>query len=430
MNKLMNKLKHLTDLNCLSETDIEFLTCQNSMINSTPNFLGGVKTVSSASDTEKFKCSFCNESDSILKDSFAGTVICTNCGHVIDSSTFDHGPEWKTYDDGGVTNNRCGMPTNSLLPQSSLGTTISNSCNYRLKTLHNWGIMPPKERSLNTDLNKIKKICHDAKLLNCIEDDAKLLYKIASDCKGEDNKNNLIIRGSNRVGLMAACIFYACKRRGYAKNHKEIAKLCELTPSQINKGCKKFIQCVKYKNIDYNTNISHPVNYIKQFCEKLNIHKKFINDITDITEKVTKLNIIPSHKPISIAAACILLCIQQYDISNIEKRQISEILGISEVTISKAYEKIEQNKDLIFNDKKVTNFLKQQDIHQSNLLIPNKFLKRLEVIKQIEPTQFTSVTKIQVNNFLSCNIVEHMIQTTQKCLEYTKNSKEKSHSYD
>jgi len=31
---------------------------------------------------------------------------------------------------------------------------------------------------------------------------------------------------------------------------------------------------------------------------------------------------------------------------------------------------------------------------------------------------------------LNCNIVEHMIQTTQNCLEYTKNSKAKSHSYD
>ena len=35
-------------------------------------------------------------------------------------------PEWRNYKDSSNNPTRCGMPTNALLPQSSLGTNISN----------------------------------------------------------------------------------------------------------------------------------------------------------------------------------------------------------------------------------------------------------------------------------------------------------------
>jgi transcription initiation factor TFIIIB Brf1 subunit/transcription initiation factor TFIIB len=278
--------------------------------------------------------------------------------------------------------------------------------------------MPPKERSLNNDLNKIRSICKEASLLNCIEDDSKLLYKIASENKSEKN-TNIIIRGSNRIGLIAACIFYACKRRGYTKNHKEIAKLCNITPPLVNRGCKKFIQCVKYKNIDYNTNISRPINYIKHFCEKLKIPDKYINYITEITEKIQKINIEQSHKPISIAAACILLCIKQLNIENIDKHKISSILDISEVTLYKAYEKLLFKKNIIFDikpEKKIQNNINEKDI-------PKHFIERLEEIKKINLQDFSNLENIKIYKFINCDYQKYIIENINECLIYTKNNK-------
>ena len=211
----MHKLRNITNPMDLSEADIEFLTGKNSIPDSHIFNKGNSNSSRDAleqqyipfSQTKCGKvlpqktnvtkidqnmCTNCHSKDSIVSDHFGGMVVCQNCGQVLESSVLDHGPEWNNYDDGPCSS-RCGLPTNTLLPQSSLGTTISGNCNYRLKTLHNWGLMPYRERSLNTVLNMIKAKCDNAGLLGCIVDDAKILYKIASDCKNLTQKNNNII---------------------------------------------------------------------------------------------------------------------------------------------------------------------------------------------------------------------------------------------
>lgn len=239
---LMHKLTNISDVNILTENDIDFLTRKTNI------------QCDSIKQKNNTLCPNCRTNDHVLHDNFGGIIVCSECGCVLETCMLDHHPEWKNKDDGNSS--RCGLPTNALLPQSSLGTTIGGNCNYKLKTLHNWGIMPAKERSLNLVLNNIREKCDKAGLIGCIADDAKILYKIASECNG--TKKSLIIRNKNRVGLISACVFYACKRQGQSKSPKEIAKIFNISTSCVNKGCKKFAEYVKYKNIDYNTNLCYP----------------------------------------------------------------------------------------------------------------------------------------------------------------------------
>jgi transcription initiation factor TFIIB len=347
-------------------------------------------------------------------------VVCTNCGQVVESFVLDHSPEWKNYDDCAGAK-RCGLPTNTLLPQSSLGTTIGGNCNYRLKTLHNWGLMPYKERSLNTVLNNIKSKCEAAGLLGCIEDDAKILYKIASECKSGTKKNNIIIRGKNRTGLMAACIFYACKRRGHTKSLKEIAKLFGMKSSCVNKGCKNFIRYVKYKNIDYNTNLSHPSQYINQFCEKLKMDKKHTNITIKISTNVQKMNIVPSHTPISVAAACILLCATEHSLKHIDKHLISTTFSISEVTLMKAFNKIYKFKNVLMNNNTVAKLVGKSEVNNTNIVIPEKLNKRLETIKTMDTMKYNNVVEIKLYKYMSANLSQHIMDTYNMCMTYNNN---------
>ena len=386
-------------------------------------------------------CSYCHESNTLVSDQFGGMVVCSNCGRVAKASLMDHGPEWKTYEDGGTSTSRCGMPTNALLPQSSLGTTISGNCNYRLKTLHNWGLMPYKERSLNAVLNMIKTKCATAGIIGCVEDDAKILYKIASECKTTsrncmNGKNcNIIIRGKNRIGLIAACIFYACKRRDCAKSVKEIATLFNIKPSRVNRGCKNFVKYVKYKNIDYSTNLSYPSQYIIQFCEKLKInnmvsnkstcngkiiHIDYIKEIITIANNVQKINIVPSHTPISVAAACILLYIIENEIDEIDKRKISEAFDISEVTLMKAYNKIYRYHDVIMNNTSVDKYVNKSKTIGENMCVPEQLSARLRRVNKINTGVHINFNEIKLYKYLNVDIVKYMINTFGQCIEYAK----------
>ena len=72
----------------------------------------------------------------------------------------------------------------------------------------------------------------------------------------------------------------------------------------------------------------------------MNISKDFIDMAKFFSKNIHKLNIASTHEPPSVAAACILLVSNMYEDININKKQISEIFDISDVTILKLLEKL------------------------------------------------------------------------------------------
>ena len=89
-----------------------------------------------------------------------------------------------------------------------------------------------------------------------------------------------------------------------------------------------------------------PKDFIKRFCNKLNIDD-YIQDIIHICNVSLKNNIISENTPQSIAAGCIFYFIKnKVDKLKISKKDISIICKISEVTINKCTKKLELNSKL------------------------------------------------------------------------------------
>jgi len=84
---------------------------------------------------------------------------------------------------------------------------------------------------------------------------------------------------------------------------------------------------------------SKSTDYIKRFAYKLNMDEKYIEIASEISNNINKLDLASTHEPPSVAAGCLLLVINMYDL-NINKKQISDVFGISDVTISKTYRRI------------------------------------------------------------------------------------------
>ena len=83
---------------------------------------------------------------------------------------------------------RVGLPTNYMLPESSLGTLIKhraydNNSIKRMVQYNSWHQMPYKERSLYNVFNTIAQKCEAASLPKCIIDESKILYKSISNKK-------------------------------------------------------------------------------------------------------------------------------------------------------------------------------------------------------------------------------------------------------
>ena len=213
--------------------------------------------------------------------------------------------------------------------------------------------MPYREKSLLEVLERIQSKCKKYIITQSIIDSAKILYKKVSDCKhtkGKRKGKNMIMRCINRRSMIAACVFYACKLQKEPRSPKEIADIYDLEIKHVNRGCRKFIDYIDLSTIFYEIKSSQSSDFIERFAKKLNIDKQYINIAKDISLNIHKLGLASTHEPPSVAAGCILLVANMYHV-DINKKQISDIFGISDVTISKTYRKIYPYHKIIMNNK-------------------------------------------------------------------------------
>lgn len=208
--------------------------------------------------------------------------------------------------------------------------------------------MPYKERSLNIVFEYITNICSKNNIPKIIIDDAKIFYKCLSDCrhkKGASVGKQVIIRGDNRISIIAACILKACEKNKSPKSIKEIAGYFQLDEKKITKGIKKLENILK--NTDSNSIIFNlykdtdtAEDYIRTYSAKLKINKTNTNIAVVISQNCCKMKLASDHNPQSIAAGSILIMVELYNL-NIDKKDICNLIGTSDVTISKIYNKLQ-----------------------------------------------------------------------------------------
>jgi transcription initiation factor TFIIB len=327
---------------------------------------------------QNFKCTTCDNTELIINTN-EGIIVCEKCGQVLDN-VLDYSPEWKQYEDDDKTHGRCGLPINKLLPQSSLGTNIVGIGFNRLKTLHRWNSMPYKERSLNNVFKSISEKCNKNSILKCIEDDAKIMYKTISECKHVKGKNKgkfIITRGINRVSIIAACVFFACRRKGMTRTPKEIADIFNIKHMEMNRGCKNFLKLLKIKKFNMNMGTSNAEHFIRRYCNKLKIKTHYTEKAINIAKNIEKLNIASVHTPYSLAAASILIMADFNNLHSITKKKLAFQFEISEVTITKTFKKLEQYKDIINNDTMTCNIVKNINKQSENIIVSQAVLDRM-----------------------------------------------------
>jgi len=259
-------------------------------------------------------------------------------------------PEWRYYganDTKSSDPTRCGMAVNLLLPEASLGSTIkpgyySKTMNHA-KRMQDWNSMPYAERSLYNTYNELQEICTSNNLNSIISQESKSLYKIIAEYK--------ISRGNNRIGIKAACIYFACKNCNVPRSTKEISEMFNVDNVIVTKGCKKFQEIIHntrtHKNRINKDNIINYSDFIDRFCNKLNLNYLDVKIIKNIAENAVKHKLVYQNTPPSIAAGSIYLYVKIKDF-NISKKDISDISKISEVTINKCFKKLENHIDILF----------------------------------------------------------------------------------
>ena len=206
----------------------------------------------------------------------------------------------------------------------------------KIRNYNTWNNTSYKERALYQVFENMTIRARNAGISNCILEEAKHLYKKVSDAK--------ISRGDNRKGIIASCIYVACKKfNKCARSTKEIADIFQIESTNMTKGFKKFNEImltIKENEVrvdDYN--ISESIDFINRFCSNLNLEKD-TNDLCKyVCKKIEDYDLVSENTPTSKAAGTIYFISYLFGLE-ISKKDISTVCLTSEVTISKCFGKL------------------------------------------------------------------------------------------
>jgi transcription initiation factor TFIIB len=277
-------------------------------------------------------CDACGCTNLIVDE---GAHVCIAC-NTVQSRVIDNGAEWRYYgadDTRDGDPSRCGMATNSLLPKSSLGSVIGGSRGdnrdmRRIRMFQMWNSMPYWERTLYSVFDKLLSNTSNHGVPSKVIDDAKVLYKRASEKK--------ISRGENKEGLIASCIYYSCLINKIPRSPKEVARMFHIDSNVLTKGNARF-QSLLQMNVDS----SNPDDYIARFGSNLNMKYQDIQACKILALKIDELEIVSENSPTSVAAGTLYYYCNTNKI-DISKKQIATICEVSEVTITKCFKRLEK----------------------------------------------------------------------------------------
>jgi transcription initiation factor TFIIB len=297
------------------------------------------QTNSSTEDLDDFThCIHCSSNQLVLDE---GNYVCLSCGTLYERY-IDTSAEWRFYghDDSKTSDpTRCGLPTNELLPESSLGTIIGSGIGecYEMRILRKyqmWNSMTYKERTLYNIFDSLTLNAVNSGIPPTIIDEAKALYKKISELK--------LSRGENRSGLIASSIYMSCKTHNVPRSAKEIAKIFNLKTTTMTKGCKKFQEILQ---MDLASTTA--ADFILRFCSKLNLDKEIKDICMYVVNKAEDMSIVSEAIPTSCAAGCIYLVCSLCGAS-VDKKTLATACGVSVVTISKCYKRLHNYRMYVF----------------------------------------------------------------------------------
>jgi transcription initiation factor TFIIIB Brf1 subunit/transcription initiation factor TFIIB len=350
----------------------------------------------------------CNECSSInLVYSFGhNSCVCSDCG-LESNEVIEENSDWNN-DDNRYDSNKNNIAMSAFFPKSSLGTMINIPGYSKIKMLRNWSHVPYKERSLAEVLNDIDNKCKKYKITKAVIDNAKILYKNIRETKHVNEKDKtVIIRGINRKQIIAACLYFGAILQKLPRSTKEIAEIFNLELKQITKGCRKFLEIMKDNYIVFDIKPFHGIDFVRRFGKKLKLSNQLLDLAEIIANNSTKLDLITDHQATSIAAASILLAsiinnnksnnistdisedsnYEEITIHNdllINKKKISEIFNISDVTITKTYKKLLPFKDIIIDYDITNKFYEKINIEffKDDIYIESLELDESDIIKK------------------------------------------------
>jgi len=262
-----------------------------------------------------------------------GETVCNQCGLVIDEKIPDFSHSGKRAFTTLEKKNRegTGPPISKLMPDIGLATVINRNDieNPELKRAAKWNSrITWEKRNLLIATTELKRISTNLKLPSYIKERAFSIYKQAFERK--------LLRGRSINGMVAACLYLACRMENIPRTLHEILNESPVKPREVRRTFNLLITELHIKLISRD-----PSSLVSRYIVELGLNSKVEATTLRILQAYTSRFTTSGKDPKGICAGALYLACKLKNVVLTQKK-IAETIGVTEVTLRSRFKELKK----------------------------------------------------------------------------------------
>ncbi|MFX1418476.1 MAG: transcription initiation factor IIB family protein [Promethearchaeota archaeon] len=260
-----------------------------------------------------------------------GETVCGQCGLVINERIVDisHSGKRAFTKQEKESRERTGSPISILLPDMGLSTIIdkANIKSPDLKRAAKWNSrMTWDKRNMLIATTELKRIGSNLNLPNHVKKAAIRLYIEAFKKK--------LLRGRSINGMVAACLYFACRERKIPRTLQEILDQTSISAKNVRRCYRTLI-----RELNLKAPSTDPISLIPRFIAELELDADAENATIKILQRFTSKYSTSGKDPKGLCAGALYLVCKKKD-KKVSQKDIANLVGVTEVTLRSRYKEL------------------------------------------------------------------------------------------
>lgn len=260
-----------------------------------------------------------------------GENVCSQCGLVVSERIVDisHSGKRAFTKHEKEKRERTGSPISILLPDMGLSTIIdkSNITNPDLKRAAKWNSrMTWDKRNMLIATTELKRIASNLNLPSHVKKAAIRLYIEAFKKK--------LLRGRSINGMVAACLYFACRERSIPRTLHEILEETSINAKNVRRCYRTII-----RELNLKAPSTDPISLVPRYVAELGLNAEAEKTTVKILKTFTSNYSISGKDPKGLCAGALYFICKSYN-KKISQKEIANLIGVTEVTLRSRYKEI------------------------------------------------------------------------------------------
>ncbi len=260
-----------------------------------------------------------------------GEIVCSQCGLVVSERGLDisHSGKRAFTKQEKEKRERTGSPITILLPDMGLSTIIDkyNIKSPDLRRAAKWNSrMTWDKRNMLIATTELKRIGSNLNLPDHVKKTAIRLYIEAFKKK--------LLRGRSINGMVAACLYFACRERKIPRTLQEILDQTSVNAKNVRRCYRTLI-----RELNLKVPSTDPISLLPRYVTELGLDTELEQAAIKLLRTFISKYSTSGKDPKGLCAGALYLVCKKKN-KRISQKEIANVIGVTEVTLRSRYKEL------------------------------------------------------------------------------------------